>query len=98
VKSETASKMLSCVIMISMAASFVVIFTGCLPPATIKKLQPTMGHWVYEKDPETGAQHRVGCVAGGTECAFVALGCTRVDIPVSLAEQLIKWQASTAQL
>jgi len=95
-RSRSALKRLSCILLGCMAVSIMVISTGCIPPTLIKKMQPTLGHWVYEKDPVTGVEHKIGCNAGGNECAYFAVGCTKVEIPLTLAQQLIEWQSNAA--
>jgi hypothetical protein len=92
-KSRVVSKMLSCIILACMAAFLTLNLTGCIPPSEIKKLQPTMGHWILDTDG-----NKTGCGAGGNQCAYIAIGCSQVEIPVSLAEKLIEWQDSAAQL
>lgn len=96
-KSKNASKMLSRIVMACMAGLLIVVLTGCIPPSTIRSLAPTMGHWIYQKD-DRGVEHKIGCAAGGNECAYVAIGCSKVEIPVSLAEKLIEWKANAPQL
>lgn len=88
-----ASKRVSSILLACLVASFALNLSGCTLPDLWKKTQPRLGRWI--RNPQTNEIE--GCGGAGNECAYVAIGCSNIQIPISLAEKLIEWQASAAQ-
>jgi hypothetical protein len=97
-KSRIVSKRLSGILLACLVVVLMVNCIGCSYAQYLKKYTPMLGSWIIEKDPVTQVERRVGCRAGGNECAYIDVGNMQVEIPVSWAVQLIAWQSSAAQL